>query len=109
MIYKFLVYLLSAFIFFVPHVSAGVLNLPQPHGYGIPKITDAINKEREKNWQERRQDQIRQEQYQQQLEYEQRMSDQQNESRLIELIIKKASTGKMTLNDKKYLEDHMGA
>jgi len=99
-------------------VHGGVLNLPQPHGYGVPKAMDAWNKADERRRQEKREQELYQrqlelqekrekERHKQQLELEEQSSKQKQESLIIELITDKASRGKMTLNDKKYLEKHM--
>ena len=101
------IFLVSLFLVFyaVPDQSYG-LNLPpiRPHGYGVPKITDALEKASERRRQEKRAEK----QYQRQLELQKQISNQNKEALIIDVIVDKASKGKMIEKDKRYLEQSMG-
>jgi len=119
---KKIIFLISLIIFcaLFTQVHSGVLNLPQPHGYGVPKAMDAWNKADERRRQEKREQELyqRQLEYQQkrerelhkrQMELEEQRSRQKRESLMLDIILSKASKGKMTENDKMYLEKYMGS
>ena len=98
-----LVIIVFAFCVMWDPLYGGQLNLPPPHGYGVPQMMDGIEKGRERRRQKKREKEL----YQRQLELQQQISNQKKEELIIDLIVDKASKGKMTEKDKKYLERHM--